>query len=111
MPAVSPINPRAAVEHYHDGTKHHFNRFARSLGYLDWASQPRPFRGYTGASAFPLYPAPSAKADDYAPLPVTYGQLFDPPTAPAPLTAAALGDVLRHALGLSAWEQFGASRG
>ena len=24
-------------------TKHHFNRFARSLGYLDWATQPNPF--------------------------------------------------------------------
>ncbi len=101
---------RATVEHYHDGTKHHFHRFARSLGYLDWASQPRPFRGYGGAAAFPLYPAPSAPADGYVPLPITYGELFDPPDASTPLTAAALGDVLRHALGLSAWKQFGASR-
>ncbi len=101
---------RATVEHYHDGTKHHFHRFARSLGYLDWASQPRPFRGYSGAAAFPLYPAPSAPADGYVPLPITYGELFDPPDASTPLTAAALGDVLRHALGLSAWKQFGASR-
>ena len=31
-----------AVHRYHDGTKHHFTRFARSLGYLDWASQPNP---------------------------------------------------------------------
>lgn len=110
MPAVPQINPRAAVERYHDGTKHHFDRFARSLGYLDWASQPRPFRAYNGAHAFPLYPAPSAPAADYAPLPITYGQLLDPPGTPAPLTAAAVGDVLRHALGLSAWKQFGKSR-
>ena len=26
-----------AVHRYHDGTKHHFTRFARSLGHLDWA--------------------------------------------------------------------------
>ena len=110
MPAVSRIGPRAAVERYHDGTKHHFNRFARSLGYLDWASQPRPFRGYLGAPSFPLYPTPSAQADSYAPLPLSYGELFDPPVTPSPLTAAAVGDVLRHALGLSAWKQFGTSR-
>ena len=40
------------VYHYHDGTKHHFNRFAPSLGYLDWASQPRPFRSFDGAPVF-----------------------------------------------------------
>jgi len=110
MPAVSPISARAAVEHYHDGTKHHFHRFARSLGYLDWASQPRPFRSYDGAPVFPLYPAPSAPAGDYISPPVNYDQLFDPHGPPAPLTAAAVGDVLRHALGLSAWKQFGRSR-
>src|SRR2546426_11326693 len=77
------------VHSYHDGTKHHFRQFARSLGYLDWASQPRPFRGFADAPAFPLFPAPGAAAD---------GQ------------AAAIGDMLRHSLGLSAWKQFNTSR-
>ncbi len=75
----------APVHAYHDGTKHHFHRFARSLGYLDWASQPNPFRSFAGAPEVPLSPRPDA--------PVTI-----------------VGDVLRHALGLSAWKQFGASR-
>jgi hypothetical protein len=44
------------VHRYHDGTKHDFGRFARSLGYLDWASQPRPFRTFAGTPAFPLSP-------------------------------------------------------
>src|SRR5256885_17176321 len=48
----------AMVYRYHDGTKHDFQRFARSLGYLDWASQPRPFRGFAGAEVYPLYPTP-----------------------------------------------------
>ena len=107
---VPPTSVRATVERYHDGTKHHFNRFARSLGYLDWASQPNPFRTYADAPAFPLYPAPPVRADDYAPGAATYTDLFDPPGAAAPLTAAAVGDVLRHALGLSAWKRLGASR-
>jgi len=73
------VNDRAAVDRYHDGTKHHFDRFARALGYLDWASQPTPFRSYDGA-----------------------------PTVP--LEATRVADLLRHALGLSAWKRFQASR-
>ncbi|HMF93358.1 MAG TPA: SagB/ThcOx family dehydrogenase [Vicinamibacterales bacterium] len=73
-----------AVYRYHDGTKHHFTRFARSLGYLDWASQPNPFRSFPGAPSVSLQPASH--------------QL-------SPIAA-----VLRHSLGLSAWKQFGQSR-
>jgi SagB-type dehydrogenase family enzyme len=84
----------ASVLGYHDGTKHHFHRFARSLGYLDWASQPNPFRSFSGAPAVALYPRPDAD---------------QPPTISVPQSVV-IGDVLRHALGLSAWKQFGASR-
>jgi hypothetical protein len=31
-------------------TKHHYHRFAASVGYMDWATQPDPFRRYEGAS-------------------------------------------------------------
>ena len=98
------------VHRYHDGTKHHFNRFARSLGYLDWASQPRPFRTYAGARTFPLYPDPVATAGPYVPRHATFDALFTPDQAPLELTAQAVGDVLRHSLGLSAWKQSGPSR-
>jgi nitroreductase len=87
----SPINSQQStlnnlvIHSYHDGTKHHFHQFARSLGYLDWASQPAPFRSFHGAPAIPLSPRPDAK-----------------PTA--------MGDVLRHALGLSAWKVWRTSR-
>ena len=33
---------------YHEQTKHHFHRYARSAGSLDWANQPNPFRAYEG---------------------------------------------------------------
>jgi SagB-type dehydrogenase family enzyme len=98
------------VYRYHDGTKHHFNAFARSLGYLDWASQPRPFRAFIDAPVFPLYPAPAASPDGYVPRQTTYDQLFDGQVVAEPLGAAAIGDVLRHALGLSAWKRFDRSR-
>jgi SagB-type dehydrogenase family enzyme len=80
----------SAVYRYHDATKHDFNRFARSLGYLDWASQPRPFRAYTGSPVFALWPRPEA-------------------AAPGGL-ARDLGDLLRFSLGLSAWKQYRDSR-
>ena len=43
------------VIRYHIRTKHHFNRYARSLGYLDWANQPDPFRRFEGAELVPLF--------------------------------------------------------
>ena len=42
--------PTTTALAYHEATKHHFNRFARSAGHLDWATQPDPFRRYAGAS-------------------------------------------------------------
>ena len=94
-----------SVYRYHDGTKHHVHRFARSLGYLDWASQPRPFRAFAETPTVPLYPSPDAAADDYAPTAVTFAELGHRPVVAAPLSAALVGDVLRHSLGLSAWKQ------
>ena len=34
---------------YHEETKHHLHRYARSLGYLNWKDQPNPFREFHGA--------------------------------------------------------------
>jgi SagB-type dehydrogenase family enzyme len=82
----------ARVHQYHDGTKHHFHRFARSTGYLDWASQPHPFRSFAGVPSFALAPRPDAQ-----PLPATGA-------------AALVGRILRESLGLSAWKVFGDSR-
>lgn len=31
---------------YHDQTKHRPLRYAKSMGYMDWATQPNPFRSY-----------------------------------------------------------------
>jgi SagB-type dehydrogenase family enzyme len=106
----SPQASLAAVYRYHDGTKHHFHAFARSLGYLDWASQPHPFRGFADTPVFPLYPAPSVAGDGYAPDRTTFDQACEREVAAAPVSAPALGDMLRHALGLSAWKRFGSSR-
>src|SRR6266850_3097986 len=56
-----PTDPIDRVICYHVQTKHHFNRYARALGYLDWANQPDPFRRFEGA---PLISLPLLKPDD-----------------------------------------------
>lgn len=63
------------------------------MGYLDWATQPNPFRRYEGACPIEL--------------PRT---AFTGPAAQAPLSIDTLGEFLRCSMGLSAWKQFGASR-
>ena len=88
---------------YHDQTKHHFNRFARSLGYLDWATQPDPFRRYRDAPTIEL--PRSALADE-----VPYEALFDGSARPVPVNEHSIGEFLRCSMGLSAWKQYGASR-
>ena len=88
---------------YHRQTKHSFNRFARSLGYLDWAAQPNPFRRYDGAPVLDL-PRRPLRAD------VPYEALFDGSAVPAPMDLAAAGEFLRCAMGLSAWKQYQTSR-
>ena len=101
----------AAVVRYHDGTKHQFHAFARSLGYLDWASQPTPFRTYYGSRAVSLYPAPAGIGSrGYVPQPATFDDACALRVGAAPLTTASLGEMLRYSLGLSAWKQFGSSR-
>ncbi len=82
----------AEVLAYHDRTKHAFDRFAPALGYLDWATQPDPFRRYAGA--------PVVELPRRVPAAATAG----------PLTLDTLGECLRCAFGLTAWKQAGASR-
>jgi SagB-type dehydrogenase family enzyme len=86
------VHRQIQVHRFHDGTKHHFHAFARSLGYLDWASQPNPFRSFDGAPAVVLPPRPDALASGAA------------------TTLDTLGAILRYSLGLSAWKQFRESR-
>lgn len=103
-PARTPMSDEAAVRAYHDRTKHHLDRYARSLGYLDWATQPDPFRRYAGAPAVSLdRPAPQAdpRFDD-----VAAGAL--PP--PAPRSLGSISRLLFDALALSAWKRAGSSR-
>jgi SagB-type dehydrogenase family enzyme len=89
---------------YHERTKHHLHRYARSLGYLDWATQPNPFRTYAGAEKLEL----PLRADG---LTTPYADLFVPgAVASQPLSRDTIALFLELALGLSAWKQYKGNR-
>src|SRR5260370_8002341 len=85
---------------YHERTKHHYHRYAASLGYMDWASQPDPFRRYDGASLVRL-PLPDAgRAPPYWRLYVADSM------ESVPLSIDSLSLFFRYALSLTAWKRF-----
>ncbi|MBM4125614.1 MAG: SagB/ThcOx family dehydrogenase, partial [Nitrospira sp.] len=88
-------------------TKHHFHRYARSLGHLDWANQPDPFRRYEGA---PLVSLPLLREDD-APLSPSYDDLYRAgAVASVPVSLRSLSRCFEQALALTAWKQAGETR-
>ena len=89
--------------HYHQATKHHFNRFAQSLGYLDWATQPDPFRRYAGAPVLPL-------SHDSVAGERSYPSLYERYDAALPIDDRTIAEFLRCSMGLSAWKQYRQTR-
>ena len=101
-----PTNPVDRVIRYHVQTKHHFNRYARALGYLDWANQPDPFRRFEGA---PLISLPLLKPDE-EPVSPAYEAIYQPgAVACQPVTVRILSRFFEFALALSAWKKAGES--
>jgi SagB-type dehydrogenase family enzyme len=92
-----------AVYAYHERTKHHYQRSAASLGYLDWANQPDPFRRYTGARMFHL---PFGVVDG---LPL-YDEVYRARVPARPVNVAMLSTFLASSMGLSAWKSYGDAR-
>jgi len=105
--AVESLDPLDVVMRYHQETKHHFSRYARSLGYMDWANQPDPFRRYQGS---PLIPLPLLKPDA-APRSPLYEDLYRPGAiASDPVTVPSLSRFFEYSLAISAWKQAGEVR-
>jgi SagB-type dehydrogenase family enzyme len=101
--AADPVDQ---VIRYHLQSKHHFNRYARSLGFLDWANQPDPFRRFEGA---PLTSLPLLKADE-EPLSPAYDAIYERGAVPSlPVNVRTLSRFFEFALALSAWKKAGES--
>ncbi len=93
-----------AVMTYHQETKHHFRRYARSSGYMDWRNQPIPFRTYEGADAVPLDLLKTDPPGGHRDLYRRAGH------ASRPVDKRSIGPFLELSMGLSAWKTVGPSR-
>ena len=89
------------VFHYHETTKHSQQRYARSLGYMDWSTQPNPFRNYNGAESITLPLALQNATPPY--------HLLDSDLPSAPLLKESLSQLLQFSMGLAAWKVSGES--
>ena len=86
------------IINYHEATKHHYDRYARSPGYMDWKNQPNPFRSYAGAPAVSL---PLLQEDPSA----SYLDLYERSrNTQQPFTIETIAGFLELSLGLSAWK-------
>ncbi|MBD3806331.1 SagB/ThcOx family dehydrogenase [Sulfuricurvum sp.] len=91
----------ATALRYHDRTKHRPSRYAASLGFLDWTTQPDPFRRYPQTHTTELL------HDDTTP---PYHLLFGTEPLPkAPLCLESISMLLRYSLGLAAIKRHGRS--
>jgi SagB-type dehydrogenase family enzyme len=103
MPTLQ--NSIDTVLDYHARTKHHLHRFAASSGYLDWDTQPNPFRTFAGAERIDLPLSASRLAL------ASYSDLYYPGRiVPVPLNRDSVGALLELALGLSAWKEYEKTR-
>ena len=89
------------VFHYHETTKHSQQRYARSLGYMDWSTQPNPFRNYNGTQSITLPLALDNATPPY--------NLLDSDLPSAPLLKESLSQLLQFSMGIAAWKESGGS--
>ena len=91
----------ARILAYHERTKHHAQRYARGPGWMDWSTQPDPFRTFEGAPGLDLpleMPLPATSYDD-----------LHQPGAVTPIEPSldSISTLFLLSLGLSAWKEFG----
>jgi len=88
------------VIEYHERTKHLPNRPANSAGYLDWATEPDPFRSYEGTNPVQLPFSNTASGANYFDLFIRKNNKFQP------FSLANIARLLELSMGLSAWKSY-----
>jgi len=89
------------VYNYHEATKHSRLKYARSLGFMDWATQPDPFRTYKGAKTLKLPLALENATPPY--------HLLDSNLPSAPLLKESISGLLQFSMGIAAYKESGGS--
>lgn len=101
----NPQHPLQPVLDYHEASKHHFDSYASGPGFLDWETQPNPFRRYTGTRLIALQTVEPVDIP-------RYDDVFSPARrpVPAPVDRQAISQLFFDSLALSAWKSSGATR-
>jgi SagB-type dehydrogenase family enzyme len=84
---------------YHEQTKHSLQRYAASLGYMDWATQPNPFRNYNGTQTLELPLSFKNATPPY--------HLLDTDLPSAPLLLESISQLLQFSMGIAAYKESG----
>ena len=92
------MNNLNIILEYHERTKHRIDRYAASLGYMDWTTQPDPFRGYRGAKNIEL---PLALEHSTPPYHLIYEE---DAILQAPLLIESVSQLLQFSLGIAAYK-------
>jgi SagB-type dehydrogenase family enzyme len=104
---MNRMDALATVRLYHRETKHHFHRYAPSLGIMDWANEPDPFRRYAGA---PVTELPLLSPEELSESP-PYDCLYRPGAIQSePVNLASLSRLFHYALAITAWKEYRGSR-
>ncbi|MBF0178349.1 MAG: nitroreductase family protein [Magnetococcales bacterium] len=92
--------PPSGVHAYHMRSKHLPRNYAAGPGYIDWETQPDPFRRYAGAPVLSL----PLGADG---LKTLFAALYRPgQVAPHPLNGESVALLFELSLGLAAWKEY-----
>ncbi len=86
---------------YHEQTKHYPNKFAKSLGYLDWENQPNPYKSY--------YKAPKIPLKISNPKPMPYEKLYIK-NFPKEINIDTVSQFFEYSLALSAIKEYMGSK-
>ncbi len=84
------------VFHYHETTKHSQQKYANSLGYMDWSTQPNPWRDYKGTKTLQL---PLALKNNTPPY-----HFLNSDLPSAPLVKESLSQLLQFSMGIAAYK-------
>ncbi|MDH5509479.1 MAG: SagB/ThcOx family dehydrogenase [Nitrospinota bacterium] len=92
------------IKEYHQRTKHRLNQYAAGPGYLDWETQPNPFRRYEGAERIEL---PLIKDDPASPYDALFGGAR---VEPRRFNLESVSLFLKLSLSLAAWKEYQGAR-
>ncbi|WP_309497096.1 SagB family peptide dehydrogenase [Sulfurovum sp.] len=88
---------------YHNETKHSQLRYAKSLGYMDWATQPNPYRNYADTKKTTLPLAFENKSLEYSQI---FIQAQQKERVITPLSLASVSQFFQFSLGLAAIKEY-----